>query len=79
MRGHGIPEAAVEVGVCVTRTGRGVVAPDGGRLWAWRARWCPRVTVLRCDRCGVTLTGDFGALLAPEAALASAVDDAVNS
>jgi hypothetical protein len=79
VRAHGIPEVAIAVGECVTRTGRGVVAPDGGRIWAWRARWAPRVTFLRCDRCGVTLCGDFGSLLAPEAALASAADEAVNS
>lgn len=58
---HGISSEAVEVGKCVTRrhVGSGEVV-DGGRLWAWRAEWSPRVTVVRCDRCGLSFAGDVG-------------------
>lgn len=64
-------DRAIDVGACVTRThaGRGEVV-DGGRLWAWRPRWSPRVTVVRCDRCGLSMVGDLGARLVPESAVA---------
>lgn len=71
-RPHGIPDEAVEVGRCVTRPHRGGgEMVDGGRLWAWRAKWSPRVTMVRCDKCGLSFCGDLGDRLA----VAEAMDE----